>query len=91
MIIRKLCIFVPLNHFKKSITVMKKVFAILAVASAFAFASCGEKKAEGEAADTTAAAVEETPAADTTAAAAADTTAKADTAKAAEAAPAEKH
>lgn len=69
---------------------MKKVFAILAVASAFAFASCGEKKAEGEAADTTAAAVEETPAADTTAAAA-DTTAKADTAKAAEAAPAEKH
>jgi protein involved in sex pheromone biosynthesis len=66
---------------------MKKVFAILAVASAFAFASCGEKKAEGEAAvDSTAATTEAEVVADSAATAPADS-AKVDSA----AAPAEKH
>jgi hypothetical protein len=71
---------------------MKKVFAILAVASAFAFASCGEKKAEGEAAvDSTAATTEAEVVADSAATAPADS-AKADSAAApAAAAPAEKH
>ena len=37
---------------------MKKVFAILTIASAFAFASCGEKKTEEAAADSTAVSAE---------------------------------
>jgi len=64
---------------------MKKVFAILAIASAFAFASCGEKKNEEAATDSTAV-VSEEPAAE-----AADSTMAGDSTKvdSAAAAPAE--
>lgn len=54
----------------KSKTIMKKVFAILAVASAFAFASCGEKKTEEAAADSTAVSAEAEVVADSAATAA---------------------
>jgi len=81
LIIQKLCIFVLLNYFKSK-TIMKKVFAILAVASAFAFASCGEKKAEEAAVDSTAVSAEAEVVADSAATAAPADSAKADSAAA---------
>jgi hypothetical protein len=67
---------------------MKKVFAILAVASAFSFASCGEKKAEEAAVDSTAVSAEAEVVADSAAAPVDSAAAKVDSAAPA---PAEKH